>query len=131
MDNGDPSCSTFNLLQCSPTTDANVRLRQGQKIIARAYNARFGEGFPAPLLYRWKHGSRASNYIKEGFSANDCDCLVNMPGTDGGPLKMLARILAAAAAAAAAESTFNENGDECCVILTPLISSQVAQTLSI
>ena len=63
VDNSDPSCETFGQI-------ADIRgksQRAAMLEIAGAYLARFGQGYPTPLLQRWKHGDRAQKYIDDGF----------------------------------------------------------------
>ena len=61
-DNGDPSSSKFIHWSLVGGREAEV---QAMKTMIGNYLAIFGEGFPTPLLYRWKHGEISQRYTRD------------------------------------------------------------------
>lgn len=70
FDNGDPQADDFahfctGACCCGrdPTEKRNYALLQ----VCRLFSLLFGHGFPVPLLYRWTHGHRALEFVKEAW----------------------------------------------------------------
>ena len=60
-DTSDEGCSTFGQI-----SDARAQTSKKALVeVSSAYLSRFGDGFPPPLLHRWKHGVRAQNFFKD------------------------------------------------------------------
>jgi hypothetical protein len=60
VDNGNLDSLTFSAWNSSSSSAEDLILR-----MCTAYVERFGQGYPTPLLYRWKHGCVALRYLSE------------------------------------------------------------------
>ena len=66
VDNGDPATNQFVVWD-----GANTFASKHEALIetVAAYIDRFGNGFHAPLLVRWKHAAEAQRYVREPWPA--------------------------------------------------------------